>query len=428
MLSHDSTRPAKVLLPGSRKRGAASNGQPPGAPLMLDSPESVLELQRTAGNRSVTALISEQDGRGSEAMAIQRKGPGLGVVEARPAKAAKPAPTSASDPNLAVYQEGFRTWWTGMPLDQRAKFFIVLNRYGPARDLLLFFKEMVYDRTSVPKTPETLRGFLKVILPMEWEFIKDKAPAELEADLTADPAKGVEVWSNLMGQYQSAIEDDPPLKTFSDRLENSLFRTYASQGLEGGKAVSGEKLDANRSLLMQMTVDAVQNYRMAGTEGVLKWYMPYVPPSKWTDVLSGSSAATAGVGSIVAIWALEGTVIMTGGIALLVVGIGLGVAAAIHSYNEKDEAEKQRAVEGGIKKAIVDGFEDLADLITDNQDVLALKLTGEARREKQKISDSRHFREWVWHKLFGSFPAGAKAGADKVTGEMNRQLNPIFKD
>ena len=119
---------------------------------------------------------------------------------------------------------------------------------------------------------------------------------------------------------------------------------------------------------------------------------------------------------------------MTGGISLLVVGIGLGVAAAIHSYNEKDEAEKQRAVEGGIKKAIVDGFEDLADLITDNQDVLALKLTGEARREKQKISDSRHLREWVWHKLFGSFPAGAKAGADRVTGEMNRQLNPIFKD
>ena len=36
--------------------------------------------------------------------------------------------------------------------------------------------------------------------------------------------------------------------------------------------------------------------------------------------------------------------------------------------------------------------------------------------------------EWVWHKLFGSFPAGAKAGADRVTGEMNRQLNPIFKD
>jgi hypothetical protein len=391
---------------------------------MLDSAASVLELQRTAGNRSVAALISEQAEHGSATMSIQLKGSGPAVMDTPPTKTK--APTLIVDPETQ-YRQAFRRWWTGMPLDQRAKFFIVLNRMGASSDLLLFFKDQVYDHTSVPKTPETLRGFLKVILPIELKFIKESAPTELEADLTADPARGVEIWSTLMGQYHSALEDEPRLKEFSDHLENSLFRKYASQGLEGGESVSGEKLDANRALLMQITVDAVQNYRLAGLEGVGKWHMPYVPPSKWTDVLSGSTAATAGVGSIVAIWALESSVVMTGGLVLLIAGIGLGVAAAVQSYNEKDEAARQQAVEGGTRAAIIDGFEGLADLITENRDVIALKLTGEARREKQRISDSRHFRDWAWRKLFGSFPSGARAGADVVTAEMNRRLNPIFK-
>jgi hypothetical protein len=384
-------------------------------------------LQRTAGNQTVSALISQiREGD----VGVQRAGPGQAVAN-RPGSAAKVL--SPIEQNHAAYQATFQRWWSGQPLEQRAKWFVVFNSLSSKSgwaSSMMFIRE-VYGNSGVPRTKENIADFYQFFPPLAVTFFRDTVPKEVERDLLADPARAVAVWSDLLGQFQDRIEQTPVLKDFSNRLENSVFRAYASQGLEagkGGKPPSHDKVTATQTLVRQMIVDDTQDYKVAGLAGVAQWALPYMKPETMVDWLSGSSAAAGATGSIIGVWALEeGILVAAGftGIGLLAAGAALGIAAAYRSATEKEAAERERVLEAGVKRAIIDGFLEIATLIRRNEDVIALRLIGDARKDGQKISLEHRasLEPWVWRKLFGSFPRDDKAGAQTVANRIDELLS-----
>ena len=266
------------------------------------------------------------------------------------------------------------------------------------------------------------------------------AEAEVLSALVADPDKGVRIWQGVVEKDRGYIEKSDALISFTQRVGRALLASLAKRAATGAVKRSGMSSgELVRIADLQVRAVVLENREMfvdAALAGVSAWSMPIVDADRTAVQLSLGSGLTGGIGSVVTtVASLEvaglavgtATVLSVTGVGLLVVGMGLGIAAYAESIEGADDSVDQQRLEAAIKTETIKAFSSVADGITLVQDVLVMVCAADAMTAGIDVRSAERdsLRRFIWGRMFPAITTPTLVAATAyVTATMNQRLNP----
>jgi hypothetical protein len=269
--------------------------------------------------------------------------------------------------------------------------------------------------------------------------LRQNDEAEVIGVLAAHADTAIASWMSAVEQHRSPIEKSKELRGVVQRLNRGLLLEFANRAAAGAVSASARSASELKRIADEQVRPIVTDHRHllveAALAGVVTWHVPEMDEDHVAALLSAGSGLTGGIGSVVTtVASLPGvfgagaaTALSFTGIGILVVGMGLGVAAYYDSLQDQAMADARSRLDAAIKKETIRAFSELADGITLVQDALAIVCAAEAIKARIELGGPARdeLRRFIWDQMFPAItPPTLVAATAFVTATMEARLNP----
>ncbi len=342
----------------------------------------------------------------------------------------------------AIWLAAFEGWWAEQntnTLLEKLRAYALFHRYVTetdcdARFLSILSHEGFLDTERLNAISLRLGPALSLELRRGAfaQFCQDRE-TEIISRLTANPIANAELWQRFV--EVNSDNRSSALIAFRNRVGQQLVSAYAQQvadrAVAGQSDMTAEEIQgfANNRVL-PIVRDYKQKFSNTTSDGVHEWQMPsQVSSIQLSDLLSIIGLIASSIGSIITIAVSAVSVLATAGLALLVVGMGLGIyrILTVEAAEEQEEVSALQ-IERTLKDTTLTGYEAIGEGIEDQENLIALLCTSEALEERFDLNniDDSALRNFVWQKMFPELPEDGTEGRHFVRDKMHRELDHHF--
>jgi uncharacterized protein DUF4157 len=302
-------------------------------------------------------------------------------------------PVSQPSRNLAAdFLHALEEKASSLPLPRRIKYVALVSA-----EPIVALRYTILADGSVTLLPSERSQAAPAFADAVAKFVPSQRKA-IQQELTKDPARGVELWAEVLRELQS----DPRLNLASfegmkDQVENVLLTATAARAERSrGKLPPGHEtaVPTLRRELGQLRTQMVEAYAL----GIQTWQVPEDAAFDTVSLAAGAGTAASGAGSVLtALPGMVGAEAAAGvGLAVGTLGVGLivaGTAAAIYAIwrqaEQAKEENRRRIIEAGVKRELVDAVAKVFDRMHEHEDFFVTTLMIEADKQKMSLASPR---------------------------------------
>lgn len=258
----------------------------------------------------------------------------------------------------------------------------------------------------------------------------EKASDALAAQFAADPDKGLTDWQEVLVNNYGLIQQEQITQQFRHEVERRLIEAYVLRAVvalrEDMAGISQSKLNAYLEAVRGIVRDHSGKFLLMAVAAVAAWEIPPVKPdSSLTDLARGTEIAGFFSGILLLpVVATPPAAIIVAAVALLAAEKAGTLYVAWNDLKDKEEQYRQAQLSLVLKDALSKGFERKADLIEDNQDLLAATLTVGAIKAGLDFETMAQepIRTYIWRQIFGDFPQDRTAGREQMMQSLKKDF------